>query len=177
LNNIREIYDTVGKRAVMDYLESIDHEDELYEIEIWGYVKDTSKVQWKSSRTKFTKMYDDEVKRLIANGKMDYQKLGFLCHLMMYASFEGNVLMIDEKNNTYMTQKDMIDVTGISESTIKRYIKELIKEEILYEKKHPEDQRKRIYFINPNIFYKGKKINKNTKEYYKYKDKEDNSEQ
>ena len=57
------------------------------------YVKDKSKVQWKSSKAKFIKIYEKEAKMLFDNGIIYWQEFGFLCFLAVnFTNYEDNTL-------------------------------------------------------------------------------------
>lgn len=166
LFQMQEVGHRIGTNAVMDFLES--HGLEMDGVQLGFYVKDTSKVKWKGS-SKFIKLYEMEMERLMNKEIINFEILGFLTWLSKYLNYEDNSLI--NKDGTYLTQKDIIEITGWHKNKVSKTVKSLIENEILYEKKQEEDKRKSKYFMNPNLFFKGKNIDKDIKEFYDNKKK------
>lgn len=164
LKQIQEVFLTIGTNAVKDHLEANDIK--IDEIELNAFVRDTSKVKWKS-KSRFAKVYITELKKVMKNEEITIEMLGFITFLIPYLDFENNVLI--KKDGTYITQNDIIGLTGWNRSKVNRTLKVLIDNEIMYTKKQENDKRKLKYFINPNLFYKGQKIDKEIKEFYEQK--------
>jgi hypothetical protein len=160
--NQSELYlylQNIGNKAIYDFLES-----QGLEAHAQMYVKDISKVKWKS-KSHFIKLYKQELQRLMTKKVIDIEMLGFLTVLSLYLNFEDNSLIIDDR---YLNQKDIIDITAWNKNKVNKYIRIAIENELLYEEKQEGDKRKSKYFLNPNLFFRGQKIDKETKQYYDY---------
>jgi hypothetical protein len=166
LERIREVFLRIGTNAVIDFIESNDIQ--INEIELHAIVNDNSKVNWKS-RSRFAKIFISELKKVMKNKKITIEMLGFLTYLIPYLDFENNVLL--NEDGTYMTQNDIVKLTGWNRNKVNNTLKVLFENEIIYTKKQETDKRKLKYFINPNLFYKGRKIDKSVKDFYEQQDK------
>lgn len=161
LSKMQEVGQRIGSNAVKDYLDSYDIE--LNGVELGFYIKDNSKVKWKS-KSKFIKLYEMELYRLMTKRTIDIEMIGFLTTMSLYLNFEDNSLI--NKDGSYITQKDIITITNWSKSKVNKFVRIAIENELIFEQKQEEDKRKSKYFLNPNLFYKGSKIDKETKEYF-----------
>jgi hypothetical protein len=171
LQQMQEVGQKIGSNAVKDYMESWDIEED--DIQLSFYVKDTSKVRWKS-KSQFIKIFNVELKRLVTKGKLgDIELLGLATRLSLQVNYEDNCILND--NGSYMTQKDIQVMAGWSKRKVTLALNDLIENQIIYIQKQEEDQRKNKYFMNPNIFYKGANIDKNVIEFYEQR-KEDETE-
>jgi hypothetical protein len=72
-------------------------------------------------------------------------KTFFLCICKMGY---GNVISID--------QACMCEETGLSIATVKRALQDLISKNIIFASLDPQDKRRKIYTLNPNIAWRGK---------------------
>jgi len=145
------------------------------------YVKDNSKVQWKSSKAKFIKIYEKEAKMLFDNGVIDWQEFGFLCFLAVnFTNYEDNTLR--NEDGEYCTQKDIIEKSGATKPTVSRIMRRLIDKKLLLEKKHPRIKNAKRYLITPYLLYRGKMMSRELKEKFDevkdlfYKEWENNKE-
>lgn len=161
MSKMQEVGLRTSTNAVMDFLES--HDIELNGVELGFYVKDNSKVRWKSN-SHFIKLFERELYRLMTKRIIDIEMIGFLTTLSLYLNFEDNSLV--NKDGTYINQKDIIDITGWSKSKVNKFIKLAMENELIFEQKQEEDKRKSKYFLNPNLFYKGSKIDPDTKKQF-----------
>ena len=131
--------------------------------EISNYIKDTSKVKWKSEKgVRFTKIFDEVVRKLMEQEKIDLLQLGLITLLATYTNYENNELMYKEK---YMTQKDIIKISGLGRTKVSAMLNNLIDLKILFVQKDNKDTRNNIYYLNPEAFYKGQNISKDEKEF------------
>lgn len=160
--NMQEVGHTSAKRSVMDYLES--HGIDVDDISFKFLVNDTSKVKWKSN-SKFVKLFIAELEKLMSKKVITVEMLGFVTLLTPYLSYENNCLM--NKDNSIMNQNDIIKLSGWGRNKVSQTIKVLIELEIMHEEKQQEDKRKSKYYLNPHLFYKGQKIDKEVNEFYK----------
>ena len=90
--------------------------------------------------------------------------LGFLTLLTPFLDYENNCLI--NKDSTYMSQNVIIKLTGWGRKKVTNTISTLVSQEIMYEMKQDIDKRKSKYYINPKLFFKGQKIDKEVKDYF-----------
>jgi DNA-binding MarR family transcriptional regulator len=160
-NQMQEVGQKIGSNAVKDFLDS--HDIELNGVELGFYVKDNSKVKWKS-KSNFIKLFEMELRKLMNKRIIDVEMIGFLTTLSLYTNFEDNSLV--NENGLYLTQKDIIEITNWSKGRVNKYMKIAIENELIFEQKQEEDKRKCKYYLNPKLFYKGSKIDRETKELF-----------
>lgn len=149
----------------------LDNGIDIENVELNFTVRDTSKVLWKP-KSEFVKIYTKELKKM-DNNTITIEMLGFLTLLAPYLNYEDNSLI--NEDDTYMTQNDIINLTGWSRKKVNQTLKVLIDNEIIYTMKQKDDQRKSKYFINPNVFFKGQKIDRDVKEYFEPKKSKQNN--
>jgi hypothetical protein len=165
MQEMQEVGQIIGANGVKDYLDS--HGLELENLQYRFIVKDTSKVKWRS-KSEFVKIFIKELEKMDKN-IITVEMLGLLTLLTPYLNFEDNSLI--NKDGSYMNQNDIMNLTGWGRKKVNQILKVLIDNEILYSKKQKEDLRKSKYFLNPNYFYKGQKIDPETKEYFEQQSK------
>lgn len=123
------------------------------------YVHDTSKVQWKSSNTKFIKLFEKEIKILFEKRVINFQELGFLTFLGVYfTNYEDNSLRNDDGSKC--TQTDIVNKSGMGKSNVSKILKKLIEKKLIFERKHKEVINAKEYYISPYILYRGVKMDK-----------------
>ena len=143
-----------------DLIESLGESN----LKITVKVEDTSVIPWKP-KSNFIKCYETKLIDLLKGKKLTYDEYGILSELSLHIGFETNYIMFDKE--TYMTQKHIIDMTGSSRTKISTMFSKFKKLKIIFEEKDEHDKRKKKYLINPNYYYKGSKITKETIEKYK----------
>jgi DNA-binding MarR family transcriptional regulator len=79
----------------------------------------------------------------------------FLFCMAVYVGYEDCCLKHDNGNE--LSFDDMVEISGMSRSTVSEVLNSLIKKDIIYRGKN---SRTRQYFINPWLFCKGQRINK-----------------
>jgi DNA-binding MarR family transcriptional regulator len=159
-DNQNELYvylQHIGTQAVKRFAD-----DNGIDLDIEMYVKDKSKIKWKS-KSHFIKLYKQELQRLMTKKVIDIEMLGFLTLLSLYLDYEDNSLIKDDR---YLNQKDILELTGWSKNKVSKFIKAAIDNKFIYEEKQENDKRKSMYYLNPNLFFRGQKIDKETKQYY-----------
>jgi hypothetical protein len=159
LQEMQEVGQIIGTNGVQDYLES--HGLDINQVQLKFIVKDVSKVKWKS-KSEFVKIFIKELEKM--DKTITVEMLGLLTLLTPYLNYEDNSLI--NKDGSYLNQNDIMNLTGWGRKKVNQTLKVLIDNEILQTKKQKEDLRKSKYFINPNYFYKGQKIDPEIKEYY-----------
>lgn|GEM_PF-3702620 len=160
INLLKEKIGEFSKYAVQMYKE--EHDSEIDGFEVSTYIKDISKV--KLTNNHYTKIFDGMVRKLMEQEKIDLLELGLITLLATYANYENNELMYEEK---YMTQKDIVKVSGLGRTKVSSMLNNLIDQNILFVKKHPKDSRHNIYYISSELFFKGKNISKEEKAFAK----------
>lgn len=162
IQQMQEVGQRIGTNAVKDHLDS--YGINIEGVELGFYVKDTSKVKWKAN-AKFTKLFDTELNRIMSKNILTVEMLGLLTLLTPYLNYEDNSLI--NKDGSYLNMNDIMELTGWGKKKVNQMLTVLIENEIMYTEKQKEDKRKNKYSINPNLFYKGQKIDRDIKEYYK----------
>lgn len=161
INILKKKIGEFSQYAVQLYKE--EYGSEIDGFEVGTYIKDVSKVKWKSEKgVRFTKIFDEVVRKLMEQGKIDLLQLGLITLLATYTNYENNELMYEDK---YMTQKDIIKVSGLGRTKVSAMLNNLIDLNILFVKKDDKDTRNNIYYLNPSAFYKGQNIDKEEKEF------------
>jgi DNA-binding MarR family transcriptional regulator len=163
---LKEIGLTTATTMLNDHLESLGHEKGIATLE--GYelsfnIKNKNKVAWKA-RSEFTKLFHNELESLIKAKKLNMQKIGFITMLTKYIAYEDCYLI--NKEGDYLSQKEIIEITGESKPTVIKILRQLIKDNIIIAKKQEKDKRLNKYCINPNLLFKGKNIDIKLKEKY-----------
>lgn len=134
------------------------------------FVDHNKKVVWKSTKTRFTKAYDKEVNRLIKDNVATFEDLGLLLYLATnYTGHEDNYL---RKDDMYITKKELIedlhnetkDNSRSSISYYKKKILELEKKNLILSEPHPNDKRNKVFYLSPQLFYKGKYMDSKVKD-------------
>lgn len=91
-----------------------------------------------------------------------YNKHPILLTLMKYAEYMTNILVYS--NGKIIKPSDISKICNISESTAKRYIKNMIEDDIIHKVKI---DGKTAIMINPFICFKGKRLSLKTYEEFK----------
>lgn len=124
-------------------------------------IKDVSQQVWKDGY-KFIKLYKSEINKFMKNKELfTVELLGFITILSNYIGYEDNFLYNSKQE--YLTQGDLIKITGWSRRKISNTINLLIDNEIIFQFPHEKDKRKHKYFINPKLVYQGRLIDHETK--------------
>lgn len=159
--DIRKILQYNMKNDIENLIDDYGYERELIEGLSYNiFVTHTEKVLWKAGKTEFTKAYNKEVNRMVDEGILDFDELGFLLYLSSkYTTMEDNYLRIDSelvgKNEIIEDYKNK-SKSPISDSSLRRKFKSLEDKGFLFAEYHPDNKRKNIYFLSPFVFYKGK---------------------
>lgn len=120
------------------------------------------KVMWKSTKTEFTKFYHDDLAKYFEDKKkIDYLHMGIALLLSQFISHEDNIL---RKNGKIMTLNDIKNELGLTKATMSKAMRRLEELYIIFKTKHPEVKNGCAYYLNPDLFYRGVKINKSIKE-------------
>lgn len=134
------------------------------------FVDHNKKVLWKSTNTRFTKAYEKEVNRLIKDNVASFEDIGLLLYLSTnYTNYEDNYL---RKDDEYITKKELIEDlhketqsnSRSSQSYYKKKILELEKKNLILSEPHPKDKRNKVFYLSPQLFYKGKYMDSKVKE-------------
>lgn len=134
------------------------------------FVDHNKKVLWKSTKTRFTKAYDKEVNRLIKENVATFEDIGLLLYLATnYTGHEDNYL---RKDGEYISKKELIEDlhtetkanSRSSQSYYKKKILELEKKGLILSDSHPKDKRNKVFYLSPQLFYKGKYMDNKVKD-------------
>lgn len=145
-----------AKEAIKNYCDVTGSKVEDYQV--GAFVKDTSKVKFNSEH--FIKTFDCTLKELIENKIISISEYSILSLLSLYVDYENNELKIDDK---YMTQKDIIRISGYGKPKVIAILNSLINHNLLFGQKNLKDKRENIYYLNPYVYYRGQKLDKEIK--------------
>lgn len=166
---LREVIQTLfrlgGRPAVISYLEQWDAIELLDKLKLEIKADIVGKARWKSTKTKFVKIYTKELSRLRSEGLIDYTLLGIATELTTFTNYEDNVLRNDKGKP--LGQKEIAKEIGMPESTLKRHFKKLFDIGIIMKKQNPKNKSKNIYYLNPELFYMGVLIDSDLKQMIK----------
>lgn len=136
--------------------------EEIEKLAVSLYVNDTSKSQWKSSKTKFVKLFKKEIEMLYDNGIISLNEMGFMTLLSIkFGEFED--IALRNKDGSYCTQKDIIESVGKSKATVSKTLRNLIDKNIIFEREHDSILNAKCYSISPYLLYQGKNIDNKLK--------------
>lgn len=97
--------------------------------------------------------------------ELSQSEKAFLFSITPYVSFDDNLLQIGKgKKSVDIGTEDLIEITGMSRSTLYSTIELLASKDIIYRGKN---SRNKQYFVNPWLFCKGNRINKVLKAMFK----------
>lgn len=111
-------------------------------------------VQWKKDHH-FIKLFCAELSRLVSGKNLESNELKVIFDLLPYLEYETNCFI--NSDNMPMSKQDICNVLSYSENTVDDILKSLRRKEVIANSKLG---RKNQYFLNPCLFFKGKKIDK-----------------
>lgn len=154
--NTNETVNYINKGDKIVRKTSINAFKELKKVE----TKDTC-VNWNIKE--FYKTNTEEMQLIIK--ELSQSEKAFLFSITSYVSFDDNLLQIGKgKHAVDIGTEDLIDITGMSRSTLYATIESLASKDIIYRGKN---SRNKQYFVNPWLFCKGNRINKVLKTMFK----------
>lgn len=109
----------------------------------------------------------DEIKEV--NKNLNIYEKGLLQTIAPYLGYED--CLLKHSNGVPLDWEDLLKLTKISKSQLSTTIKSLIKKNILFKQKVG---RKRQYYLNPYLFFKGDRVKINTKKYFEVQPIEQN---
>lgn len=147
-------------KLIQETMKNVKEEYNLDNYSLYTYIKDMTLIKWKNNANNkanhFTKVFYNELNYAKEVYGITCSELGFLLEISQYASWEANLLIDDEGKP--MNQKALTKATGMDRVKIYRNTKSLEKKKCLLRIYDGVDV---YYILNPNLFYKGKDINKN----------------
>ena len=168
---VRDILMTKMKNEIIQLEDGYGIDAELIEgLSMKLFVDHNKKVLWKSTKTRFTKAYDKEVNRLIKENVATFEDLGLLLYLATnYTGHEDNYL---RKDGLFISKKELIEDlhnetktnSRSSQSYYKKKILELEKKSLILSDSHPKDKRNKVFYLSPQLFYKGKYMDNKVKD-------------
>ena len=154
--NTNETVNHINKGDKIVRKTSIDAFKELKRIE----GKDTC-VSW--NMKEFYKANIEEMQ--LISKELSQSEKAFLFSITPYVSFDDNLLQIGKgKKSIDIGTEDLINITGMSRSTLYSTVESLASKDIIYRGKN---SRNKQYFVNPWLFCKGNRINKVLKTMFK----------
>jgi Holliday junction resolvase-like predicted endonuclease len=103
-----------------------------------------------NTRLKFIKRLGLRMKQYFHDGTINVEDMGLLMLLCTFINFEDNSLMIN--NQEYLSQKEIINITGWSRDKARKVMKKLMDSKIIQGNHQKDDKRKMQYYINPEFF-------------------------
>lgn len=147
-------------KLIQETMRNVKEEYNLDNYSLYTYIKDMTLIKWKNNTNNkanhFTKVFYNELNYAKEVYGVTCSELGFLLEISQYASWEANLLIDDEGKP--MNQKALTKATGMDRVKIYRNTKSLEQKKCLLRIYDGVDV---YYILNPNLFYKGKDINKN----------------
>lgn len=137
-------------------------EEIIENIMVSTFVKDLSKVLWKSTKSKFTKLYKKELLRIVNDKLLNDRQLGQLTKLSLCIRYEDNILR--NPDDSYMSQKDIIEFLDTSKTRVYELLKVLKANQLIYDSPNPKNKNYSIYYLTPELFYEGAVIHKSIKD-------------
>jgi cellobiose-specific phosphotransferase system component IIA len=97
--------------------------------------------------------------------ELSQNEKAFLFSIAPYISFDSNILQVGKGRKAEdLGTEDLIEITGMSRSTLYHTIDLLHKKDIVYKGKN---SRNRQFYINPLLYCKGNRINKVLRDMFK----------
>jgi hypothetical protein len=94
--------------------------------------------------------------------------VGLMSVLATYIAYRSNLLCNRSSNNP-LSNKDVEDITGLSKTSVTKYMDELVDAKVLFRGKTGNSYQ---YYANPYVYCRGSKINKTLEAMFKnYPDK------
>ncbi len=119
----------------------------------------------------FVKLYDDMVPKLL--DKLSPTEIAFVLGLIPYVSYGDCVLRKTRHGNSdVVTTKELSELMKIEYPTVRRLIASLEKKGVMGHHetgtilKGYEGKKKRVYTVNPYIYFRGVLVNKTVYDYY-----------
>lgn len=173
-NQSKLIHEILLQKVINEIKEMPDtyeiNEDIAKGIEFSLYVTHSDRVLWKSTKTRFMKVYEKELTQMIDNKDLTFEEVGLLTYISSkFTGYEDNIIKIDDE---YASKQMLIDelmkiTAGLprsSNSHYERLLLSLEKKKAIISMKNPNNKRKKIYYISPLLFYKGQYMDKSVKE-------------
>lgn len=160
IDHMQALVNEKAKEVIFGVLE--DHGIEGFSgIQFDPKIRDISRQVWKDNY-KFIKLYKAELSKFMKNKDIfTVELLGFITILSNYLGYEDNYLYNSKEE--YLTQSELIKITGWSRRKVSNTINLLIDNEILFQFPHENDKRKHKYFMNPKLVYQGRLMDQETK--------------
>lgn len=157
------MYPSATMRIVIDsdtgeILTALESGDRIVRANSVKHMNDTMKIP---REERFTKMYIESV-NILNNSKLSAADYHILLYLASHLKFQSNVAKYD--NGRLITRASLTNDIKLSEETIKRSIRFLIKEGILCE---IDSKVGKVFVMNPFIFNVGDVISKTVYDMFK----------
>lgn len=144
---------------IKEAMKEITEQHNLSNFMLSTYIKDSTLIKWKvnpkSSADYFVKIFFNEINYAKNKYNITDAEINFLYQISQYTSWESN-LLIDGEGRP-ISQKMLCEITGMDRKKIFNNTKALEQKKCLV---RIYISREVYYLINPNLCYKGQKINK-----------------
>jgi hypothetical protein len=147
-----------AQQLINNTMIKLKEENNLNNFNITTYIKDATKIKWKSSRGKrneFIKLFMNEIERAKGLYDLTRSEVLFLLSLSSYLSWEENLLVDNE--GIPLNQKRLCKELDTDRKTVSKNMKSLEQKKCLI---RIWDGRDVYYLVNPHLMFKGEKINR-----------------
>lgn len=148
-----------AQNILMEAMRKVKEENNFENFAMVSFVKDDTLVKWKSNAKSesdyFVKIFFNEIKYAKDTYRLTNLEVSFLYEISEYLSWEENLLIDNE--GLPLNQKRLHDITGMDRKKIYQCTKSLEEKKCLL---RIFDGKDVFYLINPNLVFKGQKINK-----------------
>lgn len=129
---------------------------ETGEYKVSEYITDSDEsIVWKPHST-FVKVFPNELKRF--RNKMTSTDLFIIMDLIPHISYKSGMLTKNGNNDARypLLAKDIEKITGFGKKAVLNSLNHMVDIKLLYKGKIGRGNQ---YFVNPHVFFKGKRIN------------------
>ena len=148
-----------AQNILMEAMRKVKEENNFENFAMVSFVKDDTLIKWKSNAKSesdyFVKIFFNEINYAKDTYGLTSLEVSFLYEISEYLSWEENLLIDNE--GLPLNQKRLCDITGMDRKKIYKCTKSLEEKKCLL---RIFDGKDVFYLINPNLVFKGQKINK-----------------
>lgn len=146
---------------IMDYCDNYEFGDSLRLMKKTSVDKLRNSIKWRSG-DRFIKIFSANLKDI--EGKLSAGALGIMFSVIPCIQRYSNLLMADYDNDIELNRDSMIKLTGLSKNVIDGYLRELVKNRVLFQGLCGTSHQ---YYANPYLYCDGIEINKTLEAMFK----------
>lgn len=135
-------------------------------IDAFRDIKEQEAIEQGCDKWKMKEFYKTNIEEMkLVLKELSQSEKAFLASITPYISFDSNLLQVGSGRKAKdIGTEELVDITGMSRSTVYDTIDTLRKKDIVY---RGENSRNRQYYINPWLYCKGNRINRVLKDMFK----------